>query len=135
MSAENVEVVRASFDAWRAGDFEKSLSYYAEDAAWQTGPLDTAVYCGRKGVAQAVEAWVGAFTGYWLETDELIDAGDKVVLLAREGGTGKASGVPVEEEAAMVFTVTDGQITRARGYTDRAEALAAAGVEQPLHGS
>lgn len=129
MSAENVEVVRASFEAWQAGDFAKSLSYYAEDAAWQTGSLDTAVYCGPGGVARAVEGWVGAFTGYWLEMDELIDAGDKVVLLMREGGTGKASGVRVEEEAAMVITVTDGRITSARGYTDRAAALRDAGID------
>lgn len=124
-----MDVVRASFEAWKQGDFEKSLSYYDDDATWQTGSVDSAVHCGPSGVARAVEEWVGAFAGYWLEADELIDAGDRVVLLVREGGVGKASGVPVEEEAAMVFTVTDGLITRAWGYTDRAAAFADAGIE------
>jgi ketosteroid isomerase-like protein len=31
MSQENVEVVRASFDALRQGDLETALSYYSED--------------------------------------------------------------------------------------------------------
>ena len=135
MSAESVELVRSSFEAWRAGDFEKSLSYYADDASWQTGSVDSAVHCGPSGVARAVEEWIGAFEGYWLEADELIDAGDSVVLLAREGGVGRASGVRVEGTAAMVFTLRDRQIVSVRGYTDHAEALAAAGVEPPLHGS
>lgn len=130
-----VEVVRACVEAWRERDFERSLSFYADDAVWQTGGVDETVYRGPRGVARGVEEWVGAFCGYWLEVDELIEAGDKVLLLVREGGVGKASGARVSEEAAMVFTVTDGLITRARGFTDRAEAFAAAGVEPPLRGS
>jgi ketosteroid isomerase-like protein len=35
----------------------------------------------------------------------------------------------------MVFTLRDGKIVSVRGYTDHAEALAAAGAEPPLHGS
>ena len=123
-----MDVVRACFEAWKAGDFERSLSYYADDAVWQTGSVDSAVHCGPGGVARAVEEWVGAFSGYWLEADELIDAGDSVVVLGREGGVGKASGVPVEEKWALVFTVEEGLIVRARGYTDHAEALADAGL-------
>jgi ketosteroid isomerase-like protein len=128
VSTANVDVVRASFEAWKQGDFERSLSHYAEDATWQTGAVDDLVRCGRGGVARAVEEWVGTFTGYWLEADELIDAGDRVVALGREGGAGRASGVPVEEKWALVFRLDSGRIVEARGYTDHAEALADAGL-------
>jgi ketosteroid isomerase-like protein len=117
------DVVRASLEAWRSGDFERSLSYYAEDVTWQTGGLDSTVLQGREGVARGVKDWIGAFSGYWLEADELIERGDCVLLLLREGGTGKASGVEVEEEGALLFRVRDGLIVRAQGFTDRAEAL------------
>jgi ketosteroid isomerase-like protein len=80
-------------------------------------------------VARAVEEWVGAFENYWLEGERLIDVGDgRVLCLVREGGTGKTSGVPVEEEAALVFTVADDRIVSARGYTDRAAARADVGL-------
>jgi ketosteroid isomerase-like protein len=124
-----IDVVRACIEAWLEGDFERSLSHYAEDAVWRTGSVDSSVHTGPRGVARAMDEWVGAFTDYWLETEDLIEAGEQVLLLVREGGVGKASGVRVEEEAAMIFTVRDGKIVSACGYTDRAEAFAAAGVE------
>ena len=124
-----IDVVRACIEAWHAGDFERSLSYYAEDVTFQTGSVDTSVYRGREGVARGMEEWVGAFTGYWLEDEGLLEAGDKVLFLGREGGVGRTSGVPVEEEVAMIFTVSDGLITRAQGYVDIAAAYADAGIE------
>jgi ketosteroid isomerase-like protein len=125
-----VDVVRACFEAWRRGDFEEALARYSEDAAW-INAMDGAVERGPRGVARGMEEWVGAFHDYWLEFDDLVEAGDKVVFLWRQGGIGKASGVRVEDEGAMVFTVREGRITRAEGFSDRAEAFADAGVQPP----
>ena len=129
MSRENVQIVCACFNAWREGDFESALSYYADEAAWQTGSVDSTVYRGRDGIAHAVEEWTGAFSDYWLEPEDLIDAGDRVVFLFREGGVGRTSGVRVEEEGALVFTLADGRIVSAQGFTDRADGLRAAGLD------
>jgi uncharacterized protein (TIGR02246 family) len=125
-----VDVVRACIEAWREGDFERALSFYAEDAVWQTGGGDGTVRRGRDGVTRGMEEWTGAFSGYWLEVDEFVEAaGGKVLMLGREGGVGKASGARVSEEAAMIFTVEDGLITCAWGYPDHAAAFAAAGID------
>jgi ketosteroid isomerase-like protein len=132
MSEGNVAIVQACMQAWQDGDFERSLSYFADDATWETGAVDTRVYCGPAGVARAVEEWIGAFDDYWLEGEGLIDLpGDRVLFMVREGGTGKTSGVPVEEEAALVFTLASGRIAAVRGYTDRSEAYADAGLPPP----
>ena len=128
MSKENVEVVRGCLDAWSRGDFEKSLSYGAEDAVWQSQGVDGTVYHGPAGVNRAMEEWVGTFSEYWVESDELIDAGDRVVFLFREGGRGKTSGVPVEEDGAAVFTIEHGRIARVQFYDDPAEALEVCGL-------
>ncbi|MEK6252213.1 MAG: ester cyclase [Actinomycetota bacterium] len=74
--------------------------------------------------------WVEEFNDYWFEGEELIDAGDKVVLFWRQGGEGKASGIRVEGEGGTVFSLEDGRISRARVYLDRAEALEAAGLRE-----
>jgi ketosteroid isomerase-like protein len=128
MSQENVEVVRASMDAAQAGEFERALSYYAEDVVFQ--PLVAGPYRGRDGVAQQMLTWVNEFSDYWFETDELIDAGDEVVMLWRDGGVGKSSGLRIQQEAATVFRIEDGHISHARVYSDRAEALQATGLAE-----
>jgi ketosteroid isomerase-like protein len=128
MSQENVEVVRASMDAFLAGEFERALTYYSEEVVFQ--PLVGGPYHGRPGVAQQMLTWVDEFNDYWFEAEELIDAGDQVVLLWRDGGEGKSSGVRVEQEAATIFSIEDGCISQARVYVDRAEALEAVGLRE-----
>ena len=115
MSQGNVEVVRvSSMDAFLAVEFERALSYYCEDVVFQ--PLVGGPYHGRSGVAQQMQTWVDEFNDYWFEVDELIDAEDQVVLLWRDGGVGKSSGVRVKQEAATIYTVDDGCISHARVF-------------------
>jgi ketosteroid isomerase-like protein len=128
MSRENVEVVRASIDAFQQGEFETALSYYSEDVVFY--PLVAGPYRGRAGVAEQMGVWMEEFNDYWFEGEELIDAGDKVVLFWRQGGEGKASGIRIQGEGSTVFRVEDGRICHARVYLDRAEALEAAGLKE-----
>jgi ketosteroid isomerase-like protein len=128
MSEENVEIVRASFDAFQQGEIETGLSYYSEDVVFH--PLVAGPYHGRAGVAEQMLVFMEEFNDYWFETEELIDAGDKVVLFWRHGGEGKASGVRVENEGATVFSLEDGSISRAWVYASRPEALEAAGLRE-----
>jgi ketosteroid isomerase-like protein len=62
MSQENVEVVRASMDAAKTGEFDRALSYYAEDVVFQ--PLVAGPYHGRAGVAQQMIVWAQEFNNY-----------------------------------------------------------------------
>jgi ketosteroid isomerase-like protein len=129
MSQENVEIVRASLDAAFSGEADVALSYYSPDVVFH--PLVAGPYYGRDGVAEQMQTWMDEFNDYWFEVERLIDAGvDDVVLLWRQGGEGKASGVRVENEGATIFTVKDGQIAVGRVYAERAEALEAAGLEE-----
>jgi ketosteroid isomerase-like protein len=129
VSKADVDVVRGCLEAWQRGDFEESLSYWAEDSIWQSAGVDGTAYHGRQGVERAMEEWTGAFSGYWLESEDLIDAGDgRVVMLWREGGRGRTSGVPVEEAGATVFTIGDGRISHAQFFDSQGEALAVCGL-------
>jgi ketosteroid isomerase-like protein len=129
MSQENVEIVRASLDAALNGQAEVALSYYSPDVVFH--PLVAGPYYGREGVAEQMLTWMDEFNDYWFEVERLIDAaGDNVVLLWRQGGEGKASGVRVENEGATIFTVNDGQITLGPVFAERADALGAAGLSE-----
>jgi ketosteroid isomerase-like protein len=59
---------------------------------------------------------------------ELIDLGDRVVLLADMPMRAQASGVPLAETYATIATLKDGRVIRQRDFLNQAEALEAAGV-------
>jgi ketosteroid isomerase-like protein len=127
MSKTNVDVVKASMEAARAGDVEAALSGYAEDVVFH--PLVAGPYYGREGVAEQMLTWMAAFDDFWFESEGYLDAGDQVVLLWRQGGRGKSSGVEVATEGATVMTVDNGLIREAFVFSDRNKALRSAGLK------
>jgi ketosteroid isomerase-like protein len=66
MSLENVEVIRASFDALRRGDLETALSFYSEDVLFY--PLVAGPYHGRAGVVEQMAVFMEEFNDYWFAT-------------------------------------------------------------------
>jgi hypothetical protein len=67
--------------------------------------------------------------GLPLNHERLIDVGDRVVVLQPFGGRGRASKVHVQAQGALIFTVRDGLMQPIEIFTDRREALRAAGLE------
>ena len=67
------------------------------------------------------------------ETEDLIDAGDKVVVLVRWRGRGRARGGQGEISLAMVWTVREQAITSVEFFLDRARALEAVGRRSRSH--
>ncbi len=131
MSRENVEVVRASFEAFRAGDYDRALEPFDAKVEYDlTHFPEGRVYQGREGVVEAFRTWMGAFEDYRQELDELIDAGgDHVIAVVREFGRGKGSGVETERSTAGLWTLRDGRAIRIRFYDTKEDALRAIGSE------
>jgi len=63
-----------------------------------------------------------------LEPTELIDLGDRMVLLADMPMRAQASGIALTETYAGVSTLKDGKVIRNHDYLDQDEALDAAGL-------
>ncbi len=133
MSRENVETVRTVFamiergdeEAWNLlpPDFVIDLSRRLIDPVLLRGPDEM------RGFYRDLDAsWAG---GARLEVEELIDAGDKVLVLIRFGGRGKMSGAEVETLVWNLWTFRDGEPVRWTYFgEDRAEALEAAGMSE-----
>ena len=133
MSQENVELVRNAYMAGNKGDRDAALRSadpeIVIDATRRV--LNPATYVGIDGARQWFAEMDEVWERFGLEMDEFIDAGDRVVVLGRLTGKGKASGVEVEQPIATVWTVRDGRIIRGEiGYTSRREALEAAGLRE-----
>jgi len=114
------------------GEFVADLA--TNDFVWSMsnfrGWPEQQTYEGAEEVRGFLEDWVGAWDDWELEVDELLDAGDKVVALVRQHGRSKAVGMRVEMSFAQVWTLRDGKQTRMDMYSDREEALEAAGLSE-----
>jgi ketosteroid isomerase-like protein len=132
VSEENVEVVRASWDAWRTDGLDAYVSHMADDVDWRAiegAPDDHGPIEGRAALRSYIAEWDEMFEGLANEALEIIDAGDdRVVSVQRVSGTAKLSGVPTELVYGVVYTVRDGKIVRGREYATRDEAFEAAGL-------
>jgi ketosteroid isomerase-like protein len=130
MSRQDVEVVRKLHDAWLAGDNEAALSLFDPDAVidMRARP-EGRIYRGPEGMYEAMRDWIESWDEYRFEPEDLLDAGaGSVVLLWREYGRGKGSGAGVEIRGATVWEVERGRVVGVRPYTDRRQALEAAGL-------
>jgi uncharacterized protein len=132
MSEENVEVVRRAVEAYEHEGLDGSMRYYAPEIEWSTtdASIERATYRGHDGVRRFFGSFDREFDDLRFDVDELIDAGDQVIVTIRIGGRGRASGAPVDRTWSYVCSLRDGMIYRVRTYTERAEALEAAGLEE-----
>jgi ketosteroid isomerase-like protein len=65
-----------------------------------------------------------------LEPTELIDLGDRLVLLADMPMRAQASGVPLAEKYAGVMTLRNGRVIRVDDFLNQGEALEAVGLSE-----
>ncbi len=130
MSQENVEIIRRIYDRWLHGETGIDL-FDPEIAMFESSTLPGAV--SAEGI-DAVRRYIASFGKFWedirFEPREFIDAGDRVVVVARLLGHGKASGVRVERTWAYVWTVRGKKALRMDGYESRREALKAVGLKE-----
>ena len=120
---QNVQVVREMLEAYLRGDYEGALPAFAHDVEVVTA-LER--FHGLSGVVKEAKRWEEMWSAYRFEVEDLLDSGDKVVLLYHQLGKAKGSGLEVEERAAWVYTLREGKITRVEMFQDREAALRAA---------
>jgi uncharacterized protein len=132
MSQENVEVVRRGYEAFNRGnldgmvaDFAPTFEYVASGAV----PGTRGVYRGPEGFKEFM-GWFGEFSGARADIKELTDAGDRVLAGITARGRGKRSGVESGWHLWHLWTLRDGKVVRGEGFTDRDEALEAAGLRE-----
>ena len=136
MSQESVELVRGIFEAFSRGDFERGIELADTPAEFEFVPSGAlipdlaTVQRGPEAFRRVVETFVAEFDDARVELYELIDAGNQVFTSFALRGRGKHSGVETSWEPLSVWTVQDGRLVRWLGFTDRSQALKAAGLSE-----
>ena len=126
------EAVLYGYEAFNAGDIERSLTIFDPEIEWHTyivpGP-GGGTYHGHDGVR---ELWSDAqriFGGFKNIPEEMFESGDRVVAFIRVEGVGVKSGIAVQARIAHVQTFRGGKVIRVESFEDRDEALRVAGIE------
>jgi uncharacterized protein len=133
MSQENVEIVRRGYEAYERGDIDAAVADFAPECEYVAAgmvPGRTGSYLGPEDYKQFF-AWLDEeFSDAHVQVDELHDAGDSVVVGATLRGRGRQSGIPGTFSFWQLWAVEGGKIVRGRGFSDRTEALEAAGLSE-----
>ena len=110
--------------------YDPDLEYYPYREFVEATLADRCYY-GSSGY----RTYIGAQNEVWgddvrLEPTELIDLGDRLVLLADMPMRAQASGVPLAETYAGVMTLKNGRVIRVDDFLNQTEALEAVGLRE-----
>jgi uncharacterized protein len=136
MSQENVEIVRRVYEAAARHDTDTVLALYDPEVEWDLsrslwGDLTgRTVYRGHEELRAFYREWYEAWGRYDEMVEDLIEAGEHVVVVAIGRGRGRASGAEVGWTQHGVWTIRDGKIIRVAWFGTRADALEAAGLSE-----
>jgi uncharacterized protein len=131
MSQENVEVVRAGFEAWNAGDMGALRDLFVADAIMRglDGWPEPGPFVGRDAVLRQLEQQRETWdTDAFEPITDFIGAADRVVVRFIWRGIGH--GPEARIEMTGVYTVRNGKIFAVEPFWDHAEALKAVGLEE-----
>ena len=132
MSQENLEFVLDAYARYNAGERRPELWYWHEDAEYHTSSEDpdSEVHRGIDAIRKQFERWEEAYPDLKVEPLEAKENRDQVFLWVRFSGHGASSRLPIDMELAHVLTLEEGRVRRLDEFTDRTEALEAAGLSE-----
>jgi ketosteroid isomerase-like protein len=147
MSQENVQIVRDAFELIYGSSSRPTATgaSIGQDQERAAELIDSNVemhgtvgglWEGRvaRGLPEIFDAFMAEDLEAWeerrLDPQRFVHINDLVVVLMHEYRRGKGSGIELETDTAVVFTLRQGRVIRVQGYMDQATALEAAGLSE-----
>jgi ketosteroid isomerase-like protein len=131
----NLDLVRSIYADWERGDWSAASWAHPDIEYVMVDEPGSETHRGLAAMAEAWRAFLSAWADYRIESEEYRTLDDdRVLVLIRAYGRGKASGVELSERTrgrggATLFHIRDGMVVRLDAYFDRDRALAALGLE------
>jgi ketosteroid isomerase-like protein len=131
VSQENLDAVRMAYEAINSGDPSPVLEAVDEEMEFHE-PASLpygGTYRGPDGMGQFFSALADSWDGLHLEIEELLDAGDCVVIRGRLQGRSKSTGSEVDEPYLEVLRFREGRAIAGWIQIDTAKVLQVLGRE------
>ncbi len=132
MSQQNVDFIRALYDAFARGDipavlgdFDPNIKFIlAENSPYAAN----SPHIGPTAVLENVFMRLGAeWNNFAIRVDELIGAGEKVIMLGYYTGAYKATGKQILAQVAHIWTLEGGKAVIFQQYLDTKQLAEATG--------
>jgi uncharacterized protein len=119
------DVIRVAYAAYNRGEVEAVIDLLHPDVEWFPPPttVDPEPVRGRDAVRQYLAP--NFFESQSAEPIEIIEEGDRILVIARVRARGRGSGVEIDGTTFHLWTVAEGRATRFAAFVDREEAFAA----------
>jgi ketosteroid isomerase-like protein len=128
-----VEIAKRATDALNRRDWDAFYGLITVDFEWLPalpGAVEGHGYRGREEFAAYVREAEATWEYLRSTPEEFRDLGDRVLMLGRMEGRGRASGVQVDTPVAEILDFRNGRLARDRVFLDHEEALRAAGLSE-----
>jgi ketosteroid isomerase-like protein len=133
VSEEKVEIAKRAIDAFNQRNSDVYGELFTPDFEWFPAmilALGGESVRGPEGVEAAGDAIPDAWEEFRVVGEELRDLGDRVLVLGRQEGRGRGSGLSVDAPFGAIFDFRDGRISRIRSFLNHSEALRGAGLTE-----
>ena len=122
--SENVDVLRAGYEAFARGDMEAVVAGWDPEIEFD-GPNSSRMpnagsFRGKAEVARLFTGMRERWDDLVLAPDEFVESGDTVVVLGHLEGRAKASGTQVKVPFVHVWRMRGGMVRRGQALTDTA---------------
>jgi ketosteroid isomerase-like protein len=131
MSESTSETVRRLFERFERDGLEPALDLISEDFVVEVPGSMSAepdVYKGHDGARRYFAGFDGLMEEVRFEPIEMVEQGGALIVWLRLSGRGAASGIQVDQHAAVVTWVEDGKVTRMELYPEMDGARKALGA-------
>jgi len=130
VSQENVEAFKRAVAAYNRRDIDAFVEEFDPEVEWHSLVQvmfggEESVYRGHRGLREGVRDMDEALAELQVEYSEIRDLGERIVVLGRVHGRGRASGAEFESPLNWVVEIRGGRATRMRDYLDPEDALKA----------
>jgi ketosteroid isomerase-like protein len=133
MSQENVEIVRAVYDEWEKGNFQAGGGLWDQRVLFIPVPElpGSGDYHGPEGVSRFMRGFLESWAKYTIAAEEFTKVGDSVVVVTRQHGIGRGSGIAGQSsQQTHIWTFRGRAVIRFEAFAHRAEALEAVGLSE-----
>ena len=135
MPGDRIELLRGVFAEWEKGNFRASAGLLSPDVVsiWGEPPGDDVVCHGRREVAERFGEFLANWSEFRVEAEEFIELDeDHVLVVARQFGRGKASGVVIDARVHIAWKFAGEKVVGTYWFFDRAKVLRVAGLSDAL---
>lgn len=126
---QNADVVGRQFAACEQGGVDAMAEFWHPDIEWRAvegAADDVGPIRGRDALRRYYQDWVDTMDDLGAAVEETVaEEGERVAVVVRNSGRGRASGIPMEGRYYVVCTVRDGLIASGREYQTREQAVEA----------